>query len=95
MLTDEQARAAIAILNEECAANIRPPYDDGFVRYVTEAERHPSKEWRFQGALGFGGKFRINGNKPHPYVDCYREDRTPARLAMIERANARLAGITD
>jgi hypothetical protein len=93
MLTKEQALAAIEILNEECEANIRRPYDYGFISYVTSDDDR-RKEWRFQGALGFGGKFRINHNKPHPYVDCYPEHETPERLAMIERANARLALIS-
>lgn len=50
----------------------------------------PSMEWRFQGALGHGGKIRWR----YPLrftVDCYSEDETPERLAMIERANAALA----
>lgn len=92
VLTEEQALAAIEILNEECAANIKPDRDYGFTRYVTDP-KHPDKEWRFMGALGFGGKFRINHNKPHPYVDCYREHETPERLEMIRRANERLEGI--
>jgi hypothetical protein len=48
-------------------------------------------EWRFQGDLGFGGKFWIN----HPtanresgwYVNCYREDETPKRLEIITNTN--------
>jgi hypothetical protein len=50
-------------------------------------------EFRFQGALGFGGKFRADGRGDHWRVDCYSEDRTPERDAMIERANARLADL--
>lgn len=47
-------------------------------------------EWRFMGALGFGGKFyRQTGDKKW-YVDCYREERTAAKLVMIEAANERL-----
>ena len=93
MLTEEQAHEAIKILNEECRANIRPRDEYGFIHYVTKEDEWRNKEWRFQGALGFGGKFRVNNSKPHPYVDCYREDETPERLKMIERANARLAYI--
>jgi hypothetical protein len=93
VLTEDQAREAIKILNEECRANIGPRDEYGFIHYVTKDDEWRSKEWRFQGALGFGGKFRINCNKPHPYVDCYPEHMTPERADMIERANARLANI--
>lgn len=46
------------------------------------------EEYRFQGRLGFGGKFRPKTMK----VDCYPEDITPERLAIIERTNAALKG---
>ena len=46
-------------------------------------------EWRFQGALGFGGKFwNWDGRW---YVSCYREDDSPERSKMIEQANLDLA----
>jgi len=48
-------------------------------------------EYRFQGTLGFGGKFRDNANRLAPYVDCYSEDRTPPRSAIIEAVNAELS----
>jgi hypothetical protein len=41
-------------------------------------ERPPS-EYRFMGALGFGGKFRFPGFT----VDCYLEDSNPTSNAMI------------
>jgi len=46
----------------------------GFIVEFTSKE--PCTEWRFQGSLGFGGKFRY----PRMSVDCYPEDETPARL---------------
>lgn len=46
-------------------------------------------EYRFQGALGFGGKLWQN-HELRLHVDCYTEDRTPERDLMIARANARL-----
>ena len=46
----------------------------------------PCKEWRFCGHLGFGGKYRSEKNK----VDCYSEDETPERLAIIEQLNEAL-----
>lgn len=44
-------------------------------------------EFRFCGNLGFGGKYRSERN----VVDCYREDETPERLAIIAATNAALA----
>ena len=89
-LTIEQARNVWAVLVEECGAT----RDHGFVHHQTS--EHVT-EWRFIGALGFGGKFwRTRSRRPDGswgdwwHVNCYSEDETPARLAMIDRANARL-----
>lgn len=46
-------------------------------------------EWRFGGHLGFGGKYRSRKNA----VDCYPEDRTRERDALIGQINAALAQI--
>lgn len=48
-------------------------------------------EFRFIGALGFGGKFynagkSFDGKSPWR-VDCYQEDLTPKRQEVIEKAN--------
>lgn len=43
------------------------------------------REWRFQGDLGFGGKFRADGNRH--YVYCYPEDETPKRKKLILNLN--------
>lgn len=57
------------------------------------------REWRFIGSLGSGGKFRRNrvwiGDTcvERWYVDCYREDETPERLATIEKTNEALADL--
>jgi hypothetical protein len=45
-------------------------------------------EYRFQGWLGFGGKFR--NNHSGVYVDCYAEDETEKRRAHIDTCNAKL-----
>lgn len=46
-------------------------------------------EYRFGGMLGMGGKFwRSNGKW---YVNCYPENETPERKAIIEKANKALA----
>lgn len=45
------------------------------------------QEWRFCGALGFGGKVRHDPHGDRLYVDCYREDETPERRAAMAAAN--------
>lgn len=90
IMTEPQARAVLKILIEECGHRVIHPRDgDMFVLHVTEPD---CREYRFCGALGFGGKFRNNGNQNNtPHVNCYPEHETPARLKMIEAANGRLA----
>jgi hypothetical protein len=97
-MSEQQARAVLKILVEECGHRVFDPQRDGdsFVNSILAGDdANPwtvCREYRFGGELGFGGKFRNNGNHDNtPYVDCYSEDETPARLAMIERANKRLA----
>ncbi len=50
---------------------------------------YPATEWRFQGALGFGGKFRTRSDLSCS-VDFYPEDRTPAREEIQAEANEKL-----
>jgi hypothetical protein len=69
--------SAVAIAEEECG----PGYWDAIaILFVNE--------WRFQGSLGFGGKFFRDSNGYR--VSCYPEDKTPERNAAISRANSRL-----
>ena len=87
VLSAEQTRAAFDILVRHCGVR-------GDAERWNSFEYHSARttEYRFMGALGFGGKFRNNGNRGGvPYVDCYPEDETPERRAMIERANQELA----
>jgi hypothetical protein len=88
-LTPEQAAQAYAALVTHAGA--RPNEDDvaGFVYELTR--QTPTNEFRFGGALGMGGKFRF----PRMTVDCYREDETPERLAMIVACNAALAELRE
>jgi hypothetical protein len=72
------------ILVEECGAH--ESERDSFI--INQLEKDHPREWRFCGSLGFGGKFWRNSGRL--YVNCYNEDATPKRLAMIEKANARL-----
>lgn len=82
------ARHIWAILVQECGASYHPNCVQSF---IWTQEQGDCQEYRFCGALGFGGKFwNYDGRF---YVTCYREDKTPARLAMIEQANTRLAAL--
>lgn len=50
----------------------------------------PPPEYRFSGALGFGGKLHIGSFNKEGYpvwVSCYKEDETPERLHLIQLAN--------
>ena len=93
-LSKTDANLILQILIEECGYKVLDPRDgQAFVHSIIGKER-ATREYRFQGALGFGGKFRNNGNHENtPYVDCYQEDETPARNAMIAAANKRLAAL--
>ena len=98
-ISHEQAEAVLQILKAECGYRVNARDSKGFIRSVITntdgpALDHVCREYRFCGALGFGGKFRNNGNHDNtPYVDCYQEDETPARLKMIACANVRLAAL--
>lgn len=83
-LPEVTANAVYEILERECGA---PAH--GRWTFVSEfTSERPTHEWRFQGALGFGGKFYFNLNDDRPMrVGCYREHETSERLAMMARAN--------
>ena len=60
---------------------------ESFVYHFAKSDSIPT-EWRFQGSLGFGGKFWRNDGRI--YVTCYPEDQTPARRKVIEVTNKSL-----
>lgn len=72
------------VLVEECGAPEGQDYRTDFAVHFPACV-----EYRFGGALGFGGKVWWSHDKL--YVTCYPEDRTLERDTMIEHANARLA----
>lgn len=86
-VSKDVALALYEVLVTECKACAADA--DSFVYEFTKRDDPygPTQEWRFQGALGFGGKFRY----PRCTVDCYRENETPETLAMIASANKKLA----
>ena len=92
-LTPEIAQKVYKILEDIGApSNMR----EAFIHYQTKDE---IMEWRFQGLLGFGGKFwneysYIN-NKYEWRVSCYTEDENPKRLKLIEETNKKLKILID
>jgi hypothetical protein len=92
MISADKVSAIVTILTEECGARFDASDSYAFGFYIGKSEHI---EWRFMGALGFGGKFRHDGyhNDGIPYVDCYQEDGTAERRAMMERANQRLKAL--
>lgn len=53
------------------------------------------REYRIQGKLGFGGKFRNNGSHPYWYVDFYPEDRTAERERIVKTVNEKLRALYE
>ena len=60
--------------------------EDQFLAYITANQQG---EFRFQGTLGFGGKFYFNW-PTEIRVSCYQEDETPDRVRAIGCKNADL-----
>ena len=62
--------------------------------FVDDESRHEIHEWRFEGKLGFGGKFWNEWSyidKEYQWrVSCYSEDENPERLKIIEETNLKL-----
>lgn len=84
-LNRDQANAAFDILVAECDA-----HEGDRSQFLHWAERNiDTREYRFMGSLGFGGKFRVGYRTWR--VDCYPEDETIQRKDSVVRANRRLA----
>lgn len=84
-MTEEEAQKVWDILVEECDAGSRGR--EQFVATVTKGET-PCREYRFQGALGFGGKLYMEPRRWS--VGYYSEDESAYRNLCEARANARL-----
>lgn len=84
-ISQETASEIYDILVQECGASEHHRED-----FCMAQAEEPISEWRFMGALGFGGKFYRRTGDTKWYVDCYSEERTPAKRQMIETANERL-----
>ena len=71
------------VLVRECGAD-----EEARQYFIDYCRQHTGPiEFRFQGDLGFGGKFRRNSEGMR--VDCYPEDMTEERRQMIVQANRR------
>ncbi len=93
-MTTEQANAVYDLLVQHCDA---PASDDSWMRsdFIHHQTAGATDEYRFQGSLGFGGKFwNCNGRW---YVSSYREaiERWPAMQQQIDACNEALAALRD
>jgi len=82
-MTQERANTIFDILIKY--GNATESLRDDFV-YKHTIAINICKEYRFQGSLGFGGKYYSEKNK----VGCYKEDETPGRLKLINFINEKL-----
>jgi hypothetical protein len=88
-LNRDQANAVFNILVAECDA-----HEGDRALFLHWAEHNiETREFRFIGSLGFGGKFRV-GYRTW-YVDCYPEDDTLRRQNSVAGANRRLATLRE
>ena len=94
-ITEEAANRIYDALIEHAGAYRVPENEcdlsrDSFVSYAAEGSW---TEFRFQGALAFGGK--VWNNAGRWYVNCYPEDRNETRKAIIEKTNSALAALFE
>lgn len=81
----------------DIGANSDKPYKENFIEYHNSytndnklVNEISMKEWRFQGKLGYGGKYYAESNR----VDCYTEDYESCKL-MIESTNKKLLTLIE
>ena len=91
IVSERQANAIYTVLVNEAGA--REEYRPKFVSYLASDEAY---EFRFCGALGFGGKCKVDAHrKPSVYVDYYYEDGDQERDQMVHRCNSMIKEIMD
>lgn len=88
-IPSEQANLIFDILIEECGA--APSMRTEFVREHGKEPWYWPTEFRFQGLLGFGGKFWNEYNNWR--VSCYPENETQLVKEYMQKANERLASL--
>lgn len=88
-MTEDQANAVYDVLVQYAGAPESWRYN-----FVYHQMHSVCYEYRFQGDLGFGGKFRRDywtRTGERWYVDQYIEDETPVSKGIVEKTNAHLA----
>jgi hypothetical protein len=85
-VTKDALNAAWTIAVEECGAS-----EDDRELFLAQMQGFKRFEYRFVGALGFDVELWMSEGLRTAYVTCYREEETPERRTMIDRANKRLA----
>jgi hypothetical protein len=75
-------------------AGAPPSYSDSFLPFAADWWNNnfwSTKEFRFMGKLGMGGKIWLD---PEGYrVSCYSEDRTPEREKILKDVNSDLMAL--
>src|SRR6185312_14716735 len=84
LLRARPAKAIYDILVAHAGASVAENNYQQFRRFMEEGD----KEYRFQGLLGYGGKFWNTDGRW--FVNCYSEDVTPERAKIIEQTNIHL-----
>ena len=90
MITEEMANKVWDVLIEHAGASSHDADRLAFVISSVGEDRLP--EYRFQGALGFGGKVYLRDRRGWE-VYYYPEDRSQKRDAIVSRTNAALFAI--
>ena len=85
-MTTEFYSAVYDLLVSKGGASSDEYTKQAFISYFLEGPDYQTREWRFMGHLGYGGKFWRN-NPTGWYVSCYPEDETPERRALIDDLN--------
>lgn len=85
-LKEFKAGKVYDVLVMYAGASAEPQTRDAFVQAISEG----CTEFRFQGKLGFGGKYRPKTNT----VDCYPEDLNQLREYVIANTNSALRMLT-
>jgi hypothetical protein len=91
-ITPDMSERIWRVLVEDCGCRDDLRAKHSFMYYLA-TDIWSGHEWRFQGSLGFGGKFHNNCGRW--LVGCYSEHRTPECEEMICRANERIAALKE
>ena len=92
MIPKDIANQIYDLLKEHVGAS--EYWRDDFVFSLEKPLKYSSSEFRFQGNLDFGGKFRRSEYSGW-YVDFYKEDETPEKLENVKKVNILLKALKD